>query len=75
MIEKSDSKWISLAAASILGQAPSTNLGIGTKLSCTLSRRNFVCLGSCSNRRIAGYVTVATRAKTDKKASENVQVI
>ncbi len=31
----------------------------------------FVCDRPCSNRRIAGYVTVATRAKTDKKASEN----
>ena len=31
--------------------------------------RIFVCLCHCSNRRIAGYATVTTVAKTDKKAS------
>ena len=33
MIEKSDSKWISLAAASILGQAPSRNAIIEVRVS------------------------------------------
>ncbi len=32
-------------------------------------RRTFVCLKSCCVERIAGYVSEATRLKTDKKAS------
>jgi hypothetical protein len=37
---------------------------------CPILGRVFVCIQSCSNRRIAGYVTVVTRLKTDKKTSK-----
>ncbi len=35
-----------------------------------ISRRIFVCLCCCSNGRIAGYATVTTTAKMDKKTSK-----
>jgi len=36
---------------------------------------DFVYSQSCRKRRKAGYVSIATRAKTEKQASENTQVI
>jgi len=37
---------------------------------CPILGRIFVCLQRGSNRRIAGYVTVATSLKADKKTSK-----
>ncbi len=47
------------------------SLGIWKKIIVQYLGRIFVCHQCCRNRRIAGYVTIATVLMTDKKTSKD----